>query len=229
MTRLRGALVALVLIGSLTNVAATGTFASFTAATTNPSSTFQTGTIVLSNTKAGGGTCFSYGADPSAIESNANTCDALFSFAPNQVPGTDATVNLTLTADGTVDASAFELHVSTPCTSADDGGAFHGAGDLCDALRTTIQETDADFQPLACRFDTDSAGSACDTGEGAPTLATLTSTHGPTTPLALGTLPSGTSRWFQVRVALPNDPTPGADNAFMGKQASWGLSWVLEQ
>ena len=229
MTRLRGALLALVIVGGLGNVAATGTFASFSAATTNPGSTFQTGTIVLSNTKAGGGACFSYGADPSAISTNANTCDALFSFAPNQKPGTDTTVNLTLTASGTVDASKFNVHASVPCESTNDAGSYHGNGDLCGFLRTTIQETDASFQPLACRYDTDSTGTTCDAATAAPSLASLSTAHTPTTPLQLGTLPSGTSRHFQIRVAFPNSTTAGAENSVMGKQASWALSWVLEQ
>jgi predicted ribosomally synthesized peptide with SipW-like signal peptide len=229
---LRKILIAVVLIGAVASTAGAGTFASFNATTTNSSGTFQTGTIVLSNTKTGGtGTCFSYGASATSFSNgNANACDSLFTFSSNNKPSaTVYSVNLTMQALGTINASAFKVYASTACASTNDGGSYHGNGDLCSFLKISIQEYDSGFSTptSSCVFPV-SAGASC-AATPAGGLDTFSSTYTSSGALGLGTMNATTSKYYKVSLALPNNATGGFENAIMGKQASFALGWVLEQ
>ena len=75
-----------------------GTFASFTAETTNPDNTFETGTIFLHNTANGGTTCTS---ETSA--GNAADCSTLFS---------NLTPRFAVTAAPVLPAASLPVHVT---------------------------------------------------------------------------------------------------------------------
>lgn len=119
-----------------------GTFASFTAETTNPDNTFETGTIFLHNTANGGTTCTS---ETSA--GNAADCSTLFSNL-TITPGQTRHAYLTLTNAGTLTASSIQFYRSscaegTPTIATLDGavanadptgGSLTVNGDLTQAL-----------------------------------------------------------------------------------------------
>lgn len=105
--------ITLLMVAGLVAVVANtgGTFATFTAATTNPNNTFATGTLFLHNTANGGTVCTSESGS-----SNTKTCDTLFS--ETITPGTPMTADLTLTNAGTLNASTIQFYT---------GGCSEGA------------------------------------------------------------------------------------------------------
>lgn len=223
----RKILMAVVLVGALATASGSGTFAGFNATTTNASSAFQTGTVVLSNLKQGGTTCFSYGASPTAIGTNSQACaDNLYSFAANQKPSASniGTVNLTLTNIGSLPGT-LKVYASTACSSGPDAGSYHGNGNLCQFLKISIQETTSlgGAGNGACIYPAAASNCAAVAAGDLSTLNDLASA------LSVGTLAATNGvRYFTVNVALPNG-TSGAENSIMGLTASWALGWVLEQ
>ncbi|HET9444253.1 MAG TPA: hypothetical protein VFO65_13065, partial [Acidimicrobiales bacterium] len=107
-------------IGAL---AGAGTFATFTAQTTNPTNTFANGTLVLSNTVDAGAACLSTGGG--TTDTNANgSCDTVFNLSV-KAPGDSSTANLTLENMGSLAASALKVF-SGSCTDADAAGeSYH--------------------------------------------------------------------------------------------------------
>ena len=82
-------------IGAL---AGAGTFATFTAQTTNPTNTFADGTLVLSNKVGTGTACLSTGGLTTDVNAN-GSCDTAFSLSV-KAPGDSSTANLTLQNKG---------------------------------------------------------------------------------------------------------------------------------
>src|SRR5438094_267701 len=104
LTRMRTMVVGFMAVAAVAAVAGAGTFASFSASTNNDAS-FNTGRIVLKNTKTSGTACFSDSSSASGAEDAANldtndntNCDAL--FTSNLKPGDTATSTLTIENKG---------------------------------------------------------------------------------------------------------------------------------
>src|SRR3954447_20209888 len=98
MSKLRKILFAVAAFGGVATAVGAGTFASFTASTSNAASTFQTGTLVLSNQKASATACLSTGG--STTDTNANAaCDQPFAVTLAK-PGDTANVDITLVDSG---------------------------------------------------------------------------------------------------------------------------------
>src|SRR3954470_14095839 len=112
MNRMRKILVATLLVGGAATAIGAGTFASFSASTSN-SGTFATGTLVLSNLKNAATICYS---DTAGItDTNAKACDAAFA-ATNEKPGGGTyETHLTITNEGTLDATALKLFSTSAC------------------------------------------------------------------------------------------------------------------
>src|SRR5438309_5186357 len=111
-TKLKVILSAL-LMGSFSAYAGVATYANFNAETNNPANSVASGTLVLSNTKAGGTTCYSTGGGNTNTNVN-NACDNLFSVATKK-PGDTGSANLTIKNEGSLAASAFKVF-SPSCT-----------------------------------------------------------------------------------------------------------------
>src|SRR5438270_12870823 len=82
---LRKLLMSMMVLGAMTTAVGAGTFASLSATTTNASATFQTGSVVLSQTDSRFGTCFSNGTTATnggtgtVTDTNTNSnCSAIF-------------------------------------------------------------------------------------------------------------------------------------------------------
>jgi predicted ribosomally synthesized peptide with SipW-like signal peptide len=215
-----------------------GTFASFTAETTNSGNTFATGTLFLQNdgiTNAGGTTttCKSE-AGPAAAPYNQQTCATLFTV-PALGASTTVWASLKLTNTGSLDATGVSFKGS--CTGASGTTVFGGAIDLCTGLKLVIEEwTQAWGAAVAasCAFPA-STTAAC-----TPSTGTALSGLGTVTPLTLapggglnntGVLLSKTSgansgtRWFKIGITAP----ASLDNTYQNRTATFGLTWHIDQ
>ena len=212
--------------------AGAGTFASFSASTTNNAS-FATGTLVLTNAVNSGATCYSAGTTPTNItntDTNANTCAAFFNLTTKK-PGDIATADLDLRNDGTIDAAGLEAFPSSPCSTADGLGSYHGTGDLCTSLQVTIQEyTNATNRTNGvvtgggyCWFGGNlGLNNACTFGS---TLGTFASTYTSGSPLSLNPFTNQSTRYFRISVQFPS----GAGNDMQGLTTTNGITWRVIQ
>lgn len=202
-----------------------GTWASFTASADNPA-TLATGSLVLANTVGAAPACES--DDDAGTGVNASECDQLFEV-PSRRPG-DAPVSETLVLQnvGNVDGTALSVYAPEACQNA-SVGSFSGTGDLCGALALTIQEfSDSGFTtPSTCHFGGGSA-TTCALDED-HTVADFVAGHGSFgTAAPLGALAGGATnrRYLELAVQLPDD---GVQNSLQGREATFSLTWRLEQ
>jgi predicted ribosomally synthesized peptide with SipW-like signal peptide len=216
----------LMVVGLIAVVGGTaGTFASFTAETTN-ANTFATGTLVLSNKVDSAAACLSTGG--SNTDTNVNASCSKFFNTSLSVPGATGGGNLVLKNDGTLDPSALILTPSS-CSDTDASGTtYHGTGNICSTLQITIQEySDSGFTTAsncvygggtatACAFDPSKTIGGLAT-DGAINLNASSPLTGP--------LPAGQSRYFKVSILFPSS----AGNNLQGRQADIGLTWHVDQ
>jgi hypothetical protein len=211
-------------IGAL---AGAGTFATFTAQTTNPTNTFANGTLVLSNKVGSGTACLSTGGGNT--DTNANgTCDTAFSLAV-KAPGDSSTADITLQNMGSLAASALKVF-SGSCTDADAAGEnYHGTGSPCGAVQLYIQQYSVAFgTPSACLYG-GATGAACDFSDTSKTLSAFVASY----PNLAGGLSAGSlavnggadTTWIRIGVKLPSS----ADNSYQGRSASLALNWHITQ
>lgn len=133
--------------------------ATFNATTTNPSNTFATGTLVLSDTTTSGsgdtqqGTACLSTNGSGGVATNANSnCGTSYSVTL-QRPGDSTTSELTIKNVGSVFASAFTTFSNT-CSDANASGAgYNGSGNVCQEAEVYIQQTKSDFSTdVACVY-----------------------------------------------------------------------------
>ncbi|HVW33488.1 MAG TPA: hypothetical protein VHL53_13190 [Acidimicrobiia bacterium] len=217
-------------VAGIAALAGAGTFATFTAQTSNPTNTFANGTLVLSNQVGGNTACLSTGGGTTDV--NDHTCDTLFSLSV-KAPGDSSTADLTLKNEGSLGASALEVF-SAACTDANAAGEnFHGTGSPCGKVQFYVQQYSDDTftTPSACLYGgSPDAGVSCDFSDAAKTLSAFVSAYpdvdhgldaGPLTKVS-GAAPS---TWIRVGVKLPDD----ADNTYQGRSASLALNWHITQ
>jgi hypothetical protein len=227
-SKVKRLLVGVLVVGALTALIGAGTFATFDATTSN-SSTFQSGTIILSNTvtPVTGTACLSTAANSAISAGNTASCDALFA-STLQKPGQTATGHLTLVNVGSLNASTLSLYAASACSNshAPDANGDYGVGDLCSQLQLTVQEkTDNTFTTnAACVYGT-AAGAAC-TFDAAHTPAAFSGSYTSLAPLTLaGTLNTATPRYFVISVFFPS----ASNNTFQGDQDNLVLDWTAAQ
>jgi camelysin-like metallo-endopeptidase len=208
-------------LGVAAAVAAGGSFATFNAQTSNPS-TFATGTLVMSNSVNSGTACLSTGVGVNTDTNVNDSCGALFPLTV-QKPGDSATAHLEIKNAGTLDAASLKSF-ATGCTNDDASGqTYHGTGSPCSAVELYIQQTDQSFSPTACLYGGGTA-TTCDFAS-SKTLDAFVLGHGDAgAGLDLGALTHNTSDFFVIGVQLPDT----ADNTLQGRQATVGLSWYME-
>ena len=216
----RKIMIAVLLFGAAGAAVGAGTFASFSASTTNQSSSFATGTLTLSNTVGTATACLS---SAGGVDTNANTgCDAILSSGTGLKPGsTPATGRLTLSNTGTLTPSALQYAMST-CTPGDSSGSVHGSGNPCTAIELYVQEFDSTFNTAtdSCVFPFDADDPcATDFSGSSDTLSAV--------PSSATTITGGlaTSRYFEISAVLPSS----AGNAFQGRKADFAFTWNIVQ
>ena len=216
----------LVVVGAAALVGA-GTFASFNAQTRNPNNTFADGTLVLSNTKAGGSACLSTGAGTNTDTNVNNACDTLFGLTVKK-PGDSGTANLTIKNDGTLDASTLKVF-SAACANANaTGETYNGSGLPCSKVQIYIQQwSDSGFTiPSQCVYGGATVPGMCDFSDAAKTLGAFTTAYNSSSNgQTIGALNAHASNYFTIGLKLPSD----ADNSYQGRQASFDLTWYAAQ
>jgi spore coat-associated protein N len=223
-SKLRKILFAVAAFGGAATAVGAGTFASFSASTTNGGSTFATGTLVLSNQKNAATACLSTGGG--STDTNAGTCDALFTTALAK-PGDSGFVDVTLKNEGSINGATLTAYKNAACTNA-NSGSFNGTGDLCANLQVYVQE----YTSAANRTANTTTGGTCVYGGGTASACAFDATKtlgafpASGTPLTLaGGLTAGASRYLRVYLQFPST----ADNTFQGRQASFGFTWAMAQ
>lgn len=225
MSTIRKILFAVAAFGGVATAVGAGTFASFTASTTNAASTFQTGTLVLSDQKNVATACLSTGAGTNT-DTNANSgCDQLFATTLAK-PGDTGFVDITLGNAGSINASALTAYRSQTCANT-NSGTYNGTGDLCATLQMYVQEYTSAENRTA---NTTTAGN-CWFGGGTPAACAYDATKTTATfpavgsALGLGAMNAAATRYLRVYMQLPSS----ADNSFQGRVATFGISWAIAQ
>lgn len=224
MSTIRKILFAIAAFGGVATAAGAGTFASFSASTTNAASTFQTGSLVLSNQKNVATACLSTGGGSTDTNANAG-CDQLFATTLAK-PGDAGFVDMTLNNAGSINASALTAYRSQTCANT-SSGAYNGTGDLCATLQMYVQE----YTSAANRTANTTTAGSCWFGGGTATACAYDATKTTATfpavgsALALGAMNTGATRYLRVYMQLPST----ADNTFQGRIGTFGISWAIAQ
>ena len=219
--RIKQYLMLLTVIGLVSIASGSGTFATFSAETTNAGNTFSTGTIVLSNTVNAGVACLS---SAGGVDVNINAaCAAVFNASVKK-PGDSALNDLDLLNAGSLGAATLKLTAGA-CTASDAAGqSFHGTGNPCTALDVYVQEWDDAIHTTAihCWYGGAVVANTCDFSDNTKTLAALATAS----PLTLaGGLTGGAHRYFTIGVQLPST----AGNTYQGRAATDTLTWHIDQ
>ena len=232
---LRKVLLTIMIVGATGSTLSVGTFASYNA-TTSSSATFETGALVLSDiTPVTNTLCYSAGGGPGTTfgNGNANDCDAVFNVS-NQTPSTTvSTQRVTLKNEGDLNATKLQLASTGACANTETASGYHGGGDLCAALRFSIQEyTTSAFttKTTSCVYPASTSAVCATTPAGV--ISTFTSTYPDATPLDVNTNGAATSgmnvgveRFFIISISLPTT----AGQTTQGMAASFGFTWQLAQ
>jgi predicted ribosomally synthesized peptide with SipW-like signal peptide len=214
-------------IGAL---AGAGTFATFTAQTSNPNNIFASGTLVLSNKVGSGTACLSTGGGNTDSNSNAG-CDTVFNLAV-KAPGDSGGANLTLKNMGSLPASVLKVF-SGSCTDADAAGEnYHGTGSPCGVVQVTIQQytSSAFTTPSACLYGgSPDSGVTCDFSDATKTLTDFVTNHANfssgVSAGALAAAGGADSTWVRVAVQFPST----AGNSYQGRSATMTFNWQITQ
>ena len=219
--RIKQYLMLLTVVGLVSVASGSGTFASFSAETTNAGNTFATGTIVLSNTVNAGSACLSTGGGNTNTNINA-ACTALFNSTVKKPGDSYAADQLDLQNAGSLAATTLKLSQSSCVTTDAAGQTYHGTGDLCPLLDVYVQEwTD----------NTYSVASHCWYGGGTATTCAFDDTKTLTalntaSPLTItGGMGAGAHRYFTIGIELQS----GAGNTVQGRSAAADLTWHVDQ
>jgi hypothetical protein len=229
LSRKRKVLLTLGVVAGIGALAGAGTFATFTAQTTNPNNVFADGTLVLSNKVDTGSACLSTGAGVDTDINDNASCDVAFDLSV-QKPGDSATEDLALQDVGSLAASV--LKTFGTCTDGNSAGeTYHGTGNPCSEVQFYVQQW-ADSGHLAvshCLYGGVTVANTCDFSSATKTLRDFVTTyHDAGSGLSAGSLAhlgAGDTTWFTIGVKLPS----GANNTFQGRAATLALSWHITQ
>jgi len=221
-------LLSLGVVAGIGALAGAGTFATFTAQTTNPNNIFADGTLVLSNTVNSGSACLSTGGGTTDVNNN-GSCSVAFDLSV-QKPGDSDTEELTLENVGSLAASA--LNTFGTCTDGNSAGeTYHGTGNPCSEVQFYIQQwtSAARDTVAACLYGGAVVSNTCGFSDATKTLRDFVTVY-PNSGSGLsagGLAASGgaDTAWFTIGVKLPS----GADNTFQGRAATLALGWHITQ
>jgi hypothetical protein len=200
-----------------------GTFATFTAETTNAGNVFANGTLFLHSTPDGGTTCTS----ESDLTGNAGTCTYLFNTT--LLNNVTSVAKLQLNDAGTIAASDIKFKIAG-CTIGTNVGVTgvtttFGSAPTCANLQLAIQETQSNYTTnVYCAYGTVS-GNDCtiDTGHNLTTATSLTTLK--TTGAANADLAAAASRYYVIQI----NPSVATDNTLQNRKAQFDITWHIDQ
>lgn len=207
-----------------------GTFASFTAQTTNKENTFKTGTLLLSDSVTSGKVCFSNEASGNEAESG---CSAIIKTGEMK-PGQGESNTLTIKNVGTLESSDLKLWGST-CGEKENTVAFkNGAakneitqGEVCEELKFSIEQDDKEGKAIKCLVGVavGPENEACNDEKGV-SLGSWLSSNTEAKAVSFGEkLKAGDERIYKVYLYLPSE----AKNQYQGRIAEFSLTWHIDQ
>jgi hypothetical protein len=203
------------------------TLGGFSATIANPTNSFSSGTIQLSEGN-GATTCFSTGTGTggSVSAGNSGTCSAINDIVGtlDQVPGgTPLSTTITLRNVGNVATTGAAL-VTAACSAAaaSDANGYVGTdtSGFCGKVDITVANTTSGATDK-CVFPSQSA--VCPALSSANTLASFASTTFGTTPMSA--LAAGASATYVITIQLDASAT----NADQGLTASIPMTWAITQ
>lgn len=218
--RAKQILATMIVVGSLSSLTVGGTFALLNSQESNALSFVSSGTLTFGNVVNAGTSCFSYGAGSTANVNSA--CDALFTSATQNYPGVPVTAKVTITNNGSLDASDLSVYMPSCTNTVTPGAPAPGGGDPCAAggAELYIQETNSLWSPQTCWF---LGSSPCPFATSSLNLFSANAST-PATALDLGAGPAaGKSRYFIIGMELPSN----ASNTLQGQAAQFGLTWHI--
>lgn len=224
----------LLMVVGLVSIAAGGgggTFASFNAQVTNAGNTFETGTLLLSNSVNGGAACNS-----DSNSGNTATCGAIIN-GTNLVTNHTENDAVTITNTGSLNSSNLLLWgsaCSQSTTGTFPGGNLTHAADLCHKLQISIEQDGTSGDPntaTACLEGVETGGvgpdqHSCDPAQGTALDTWLTAHSGAGNAFTFGgdSLAPSDVRNYEVYLYLPN-----ANNSYQGLQGQFNLTWHTDQ
>jgi predicted ribosomally synthesized peptide with SipW-like signal peptide len=238
--RVKQYLMLLTAIGVVAIASGSGTFASFSAQTTNPGNTFAAGTLYLHDTPNGGTTCTSESATTGpnfnvnpGDGTNGNSCAAL--FTANLANGA-TTATIALNNAGSIATS--DLQLSVPSCAWGNNSAVTGTTNTfitlpvnCNGVYFTVQETNNTYtvpgSDVYCALGPATTQPDCDTPDNTRTLGGTSSfTNLKTTLGANATLAAGATRYYVIKV----DPSSvGTGNALQNLKLTFSMSFHIDQ
>jgi predicted ribosomally synthesized peptide with SipW-like signal peptide len=229
--RIKQYLMLLTVIGLVSIASGSGTFASFSAQTTNSGNTFAAGTLFLHNLANGTTTCTSesqttgpnFNIDPAG-------CGVLFTADLSQG---STTAHLALSNAGSLDSTDLLAGVPTCAWSKNNGASptFISLPADCSGVNVTIQETTTSSYAVDkyCAYGPSiNAGVDCTTPDNTATLEALKTASQQllTTAAASTTLTAAQTRYYVIKV----DPSGvGTGNALQNLKLTFDMSWHIDQ
>jgi predicted ribosomally synthesized peptide with SipW-like signal peptide len=227
-TRVKQYLMLLTVIGLVSIASGSGTFASFSAQTTNPGNTFAAGTLFLHNLANGTTSCSSesqttgpnFNIDPTG-------CGILFTADLSQGV---ATAHVALTNAGSLASTDLLAGVPTCAWSKNNGGSptFISLPADCSGAEVTIQETQSNYTTnVYCAYGPSGTQPACDAPDNTATLDDMKTASQQllTTAAAPTTLAAGATRYYVITV----DPSSvGTGNALQNLKLTFDMSWHID-
>jgi hypothetical protein len=213
----------LLVIGVAGSTVTYGTFANFTAQTSNTGNTFSTGTLALNNVTSSQSTCLTV---VSGVNNVSPDCNAIIALAntPGMAPGgTVQSAQVGIYNRGTLPISQIKLYADT-CSYGDNPGVTdatqRGAGNPCPVVNISVKN------------DTQTS---CIVGAASTCVPTSTVSGG-----TLGTFPTSTTTALSaLATALPAGQgvtytfsvqvDPSAGNDVMGRIATTTFRWQATQ
>lgn len=175
MAKLKALLVLMIAIGAVALFAGSGTFASFSAETTNAGSSISSGTLTMSDTVTGGTACFSESAIPQL--NNDPACGAILNLT-NVAPGVyGGTAEVTIKNTGSIDAS--KMFLWAPQVNATLSGTLSTSGAITSLPITALEGTVLAGDHIVVSFGTHTqtfTASAGGTAGGATSLGVTSAT-----------------------------------------------------
>ncbi len=193
-----------------------GTYASFSATTTNPTNTFASGTVTMTNvagTAVSGSQC--------ATQTTNGTCATLFSAASTALRpgGSDSTNTVTITYGGTIATGDFRLYAANYTSKTGSSSSFCTSTDPAAQVQLQVKQGTTIVYPTS--------GTGYGTLKGFATTYTSTSNglqlNGGTG--TAGVWATNDSAVFTLNLNLPSS----TDNTFQGCQSQTDIVWYATQ
>jgi predicted ribosomally synthesized peptide with SipW-like signal peptide len=225
--RIKQYLMLLTVIGLVSIASGSGTFASFSAQTTNAGNTFAAGTLFLHNLANGTTSCSSESQTTGNVNIDPAGCGVLFTANLSQGA---ATAHLALTNAGSLASTDLLAGVPTCGWSKNNGSSptFISLPGDCSGADVTIQETQGDYTTnVYCAYGPSTTQPACDTPDNTATLGDMKTASQQllTTAAAPTTLAAGATRYYVITV----DPSGvGTGNALQNLKLAFDMSWHID-